>query len=60
MYINNLTCVRINGGEIECFRINSGMKMWMGRKEESGDCLASNMQMTWFRVVSREKSLGTW
>ena len=26
--------------------------MGMGRREESGDCLVSCMQMTWFYVVS--------
>ena len=29
------------------------VKMGMGRREESEDCLASCMQMTWFCVVSR-------
>ena len=36
------------------------MKMGMGRREESGDCLASCMQMTWFCVVSRRKTRGRW
>ena len=26
MYINSLACVRIKGGESECFRINSGVR----------------------------------
>ena len=28
----------------------------MGRREGSGDCLTSYMQMTWFCVVSRRKT----
>ena len=26
MYVNSLACVRVKGGESECFRINSGMR----------------------------------
>ena len=74
MYVNSLACVRVMGGESECFRINSGVrqgcimspwlfnvyinammedvKMGIGRREESGDCLASCMQNTWFCGVS--------
>ena len=26
MYINSLACVRVKGGESECFRINSGVR----------------------------------
>ena len=26
MYVNNLACVRVKGGERECFRINSGVR----------------------------------
>ena len=26
MYINNLACVRVKGGESECFRIDSGVR----------------------------------
>ena len=32
------------------------VKMGMGKREESGDCLASCKQMTWFCVVSRRKT----
>ena len=32
------------------------VKMVIGRREESGDCLASCMQMTCFCVVSRRKT----
>ena len=74
MYVNSVPCVRIKGGESECFRINSGVRQGCimspltlqciygrsdenGRgREESGDCLASCMQMTWFCVVSRRKT----
>ena len=63
IYVNSLACVRVKGGESDCFRINSGVrqgsimspwffnvymvavmkkvKMRMGRREESGDNLAS-------------------
>ena len=66
MYVNSRACVRVKGGESECFRIDSGVrqgcimspwllnvytdavtkevKMDMGRRGESGDCLASSMQ----------------
>ena len=30
------------------------------RERESGDCLASCMQMTWFCVVSRRRTRGQW
>ena len=33
------------------------MKMGMGRREKSGDCLASK-HMTWFCVVSQRKNWG--
>ena len=68
IYVNSLDCVRVKGGESECFRIDCGVrlvcimspwffnlhmdavmkevKMGIGRKEESGDCLASCMQIT--------------
>ena len=36
------------------------MKMGMGRREESEDCLSSCMQMNWFCVVSRKKNCGRW
>ena len=26
MYVNSLACVRVKGGENECFRINSGVR----------------------------------
>ena len=26
MYVNSLACVRVNRGESECFRINSGVR----------------------------------
>ena len=26
MYVNSLACVRVKGGDSECFRINSGVK----------------------------------
>ena len=26
MYVNSLTCVRVKGGESECFRIDSGVR----------------------------------
>ena len=26
MYVNSLACVKVKGGESECFRINSGMR----------------------------------
>ena len=32
------------------------MKMGMGRRGESGDCLASCMQMNWFYVVSQRRT----
>ena len=32
------------------------VKMGMGRREESGTCPASCIQMTWFCVVSRRKT----
>ena len=32
------------------------LKMGMGRREKSRDCLPSCMQMTWFCVVSRRKT----
>ena len=32
------------------------VKMGMGRRKESGDCLASCIQMTWFCVVSRRRN----
>ena len=78
MYVNSLACVRVKGGESECFWINSGVrqgcimspqlfnvymaavmevvKMGMGRREQSGDCLVSCMQMTWFCVGNRRKT----
>ena len=31
------------------------VKMGIGRKGESGDCMASCMQITWYYVASREK-----
>ena len=65
MYVRSLACVRVKGGESECFRIDNGVrqgcimsqwllklymdalikevKMGMGRRGESGDCLASCM-----------------
>ena len=68
MYVDNLACVRVKGGESECFRIDSGVrkgcimspcifnvymdtvvkvvKVEMGRRVDSGYCLASSMQMT--------------
>ena len=33
MYVDNLACVRVKGGESECFRIDSGV-----RKGESSSC----------------------
>ena len=32
------------------------VKMEMGRRGESRDCLATCMQMTWFCVVNRRKT----
>ena len=32
------------------------VKIGMGRREQSGDCLAYYMQMTWFCVVSWRKT----
>ena len=32
------------------------VKMEIGKREESGNCLASCMQMTWFCMVSRRKT----
>ena len=26
MYVNSLACVRVKGGEIECFKIDSGVR----------------------------------
>ena len=34
--------------------VEKEMKMGMGRREKSGDSLASCMQMSWFCVVSQE------
>ena len=78
MYVNTLVCVKLKRGEIECFRIDSGvrqgcimspwlfnvymdavmkeMKIDMGRRGESGDCLVSCMQMTWFCAESQRKT----
>ena len=30
MYVNSLACVRVKSGEIECFRINSGVSCHLG------------------------------
>ena len=32
------------------------MKLGMGRREKSGDCLASCMQISWFCVLSQRKT----
>ena len=60
MYVNILACVREKGGESEWFRVDSSEmkdeKIGMGRRGESGDCLASCMQMTWFCVMSQRKN----
>ena len=75
---NVLACVKVKGGESECFRIDSGVreacimspwffnvymnpvmkevKMGMERREASGNCLASCMQMTWFCVVRQRRN----
>ena len=39
--------------------MDAGMKeakMAMGNSEESGDCLASSMQITWFYAASQRKT----
>ena len=28
MYVNSLTCIRVKGGESECFMIDSGVRQW--------------------------------
>ena len=58
----NFACIRLKRGESECLRVDSGVRqgrimspwLFMGRREERGDCLASCMQMTWFCVMSKE------
>ena len=43
----------------QCLYVKA-VKMGMGRRGESEDCLASCMQMTWFCVVCRKKTKGQW
>ena len=61
-------CFRINNGvrqgcimfpwlfNVYIDAVMKEVKMGIGRREESRDCLASCMQMTWFCVVSRRKT----
>ena len=95
MYVDSLACVRVKGGEPECFRIDSGVRQgcivspWLfnvytdavttelkiegkewrlpgllyahdfvlcGELGESGDYLASCMQMIWFCMMSQRRT----
>ena len=75
MYVDTSTYVRAKRGESERFRKDSGarqgcimspwlfmmeVKMEMGRMGESGDYMASCIQMTWFCVVSQRRTGGQW
>ena len=38
MYVNSLTCVRVKGGESECFRINIGVR-WVYHVPLASQCV---------------------
>ena len=50
MYINNIACVRVKGGETECFRTNSGLRQ---------ECIMSSWHFSvYIDAVMKEVRMG--